>query len=72
MNIYKKEYTGKYGGGMVLIAAYTADMADQIAEKLFEDTLADDPTSFTPAEKLSNSRCYNKEAGIIASNYYIE
>ena len=70
MNIYKKEYIGRYGGGMILIAAYTADEADEITAELFSDTYF--PPNLTKAEKLENSRCYNEKAGVIASNHYIE
>ena len=70
MNIYKKEYIGSYGGGMILIAAYTAEQADEISAKLFLDVHY--PPDLSQAEKLENSLCYNENAGVIASNYYIE
>lgn len=71
MNIYKKEYTGTFGGGMILIAAYTAKEADEISAAEFLD-IQYCPPNLSKAEKLENSRCYNENAGIIASNYYIE
>ena len=64
MNIYTKEYNQDYGGGCILIAAYTAEQADKLLGPGYEQ--------FDPAEQLEACHCDKQTPQVLFTEWYVE